>query len=285
MHEFLHIFIHALTDSAKTLPLLFAVYLLLEFMEHTPTEKVSRFISRLGPAAPLGCAILGCVPQCGISVAFANLYSGGVVSLGTIIAVFIATSDEALPLLTAHLDMAGTVWKLLLIKIIYGALCGIIIDIIYKHRRKKEFHHEYCTSQECGCHGHAHNDNIFLSALKHSLKIFVFIFIVNFALGGTIELIGEENLSALLLTGTVFQPILCTLVGFIPNCAASIFLTELFIGGSISFGSLLAGLCSGAGMGLAVLLRTNKDKKENLCILSLLFLLSAACGIFTDLLF
>lgn len=285
MHEILHVLLHAVADSLKTLPLLFAVYLLIEFIEHRPTEKITGVLSRLGPAAPVGGAILGCIPQCGISVAFANLYSGGVVSLGVLVAAFIATSDEALPLMIAHPTTIGSLWKLLLIKVLYGAFCGILIDLIYKRCKEKEHHHEYCTSEDCGCHGHAHNDNIFLSALRHSLKVFLFILIVNILLGGAIELIGEENLSSVLLSGTVFQPLLCAIVGLIPNCAASVILTELFIGKSISFGSLLAGLCAGSGLGIAVLFRTNKNKKENFCILGLLFILAVLCGIVADLIF
>jgi uncharacterized membrane protein YraQ (UPF0718 family) len=172
--------------------------------------------------------------------------------------------------------------KLIIIKVVFGAVCGIVIDLFYKRKPPEHHHHDYCTAGECGCSGHTHNDNVFLSALKHTAKIFAFVFAVNLIFGGAVELVGEEKIASLLLSGTVFQPVLCALVGFIPNCAASVLLTELFVSGGISFGSLLAGLCSGAGLGLAVLFKTNRNRKENAFVLLLMFLLSALCGILAD---
>lgn len=285
MHELLHILEHSILDSLKALPFLFLVYLLIEFIEHKHPEKLSNALRKMGPFGAVGGAVLGCVPQCGFSVAASNLYSGRLITVGTLIAVFISTSDEALPLIIAEPAMIGTVWKLILAKVIIAVIVGLGCDFVIRAMGRKSNidlqseHCELCDDSGCDCEHHG----IFRSAIHHTLSIFVFIFIINLVLTGAIELLGEESLEKLLLTDSVFQPFIAALIGFIPNCAASIVLTELYIAGGISFGSLIGGLCTGAGVGIMVLFRTNKNLKANLAIVAVLYLTGALSGVIINL--
>ncbi len=203
------VLLDALIDSLKLLPFLFGAYLLIEFFEHKASDKLSRTLTKLGPLGTVGGALLGCVPQCGFSVVAANLYSGGLITIGTLIAVFISTSDEAIPVLLAHPDKAGEIWKLLLVKVIIAIIAGIVIDLVVKLFIKKkaepEMYNELC--EHCGCeHG------ILRSSLKHTGITFLFILIVNIVLGGAIAIMGEEALFNLLGTGSVFQPFVAALL-------------------------------------------------------------------------
>ncbi len=271
----LDILIDAVIDSLKTLPFLFGAYLLIEFLEHRAGDGMARLLARLGPLGPLGGAALGCVPQCGFSVAAANFYAGRLITPGTLIAVFLATSDEALPLLLSRPGAAGSLWPLLGVKLCAGAAAGIAVDLVYSRflkQKLREPFQELC--EDCGCE----EKGVFRSALEHTLKIFLFLLAVNVALGCALELVGEENISRLLLSGSVLQPLLSGLLGFIPNCAASVILTELYLGGSLSFGAAVAGLCTGAGLGLLVLFRVNKNWRENLCIVGVLYVSAVVTG-------
>ena len=271
----LDILIDAVIDSLKTLPFLFGAYLLIEFLEHRAGDGMARLLARLGPLGPLGGAALGCVPQCGFSVAAANFYAGRLITPGTLIAVFLATSDEALPLLLSRPGAAGSLWPLLGVKLCAGTAAGIAVDLVYSRflkQKLREPFQELC--EDCGCE----EKGVFRSALEHTLKIFLFLLAVNVALGCALELVGEENISRLLLSGSVLQPLLSGLLGFIPNCAASVILTELYLGGSLSFGAAVAGLCTGAGLGLLVLFRVNKNWRENLCIAGVLYVSAVVTG-------
>lgn len=271
----LDILIDAVIDSLKTLPFLFGAYLLIEFLEYRAGDGMARLLARLGPLGPLGGAALGCVPQCGFSVAAANFYAGRLITPGTLIAVFLATSDEALPLLLSRPGAAGSLWPLLGVKLCAGAAAGIAVDLVYSRflkQKLREPFQELC--EDCGCE----EKGVFRSALEHTLKIFLFLLAVNVALGCALELVGEENISRLLLSGSVLQPLLSGLLGFIPNCAASVILTELYLGGSLSFGAAVAGLCTGAGLGLLVLFRVNKNWRENLCIAGVLYVSAEVTG-------
>lgn len=271
----LDIVLDAVMDSLKTLPFLFGAYLLIEFLEHRAGDGMTRLLARLGPLGPVGGALLGCVPQCGFSVAAANFYAGRLITPGTLVAVFLSTSDEALPILLSRPGAAGSLWKLLGVKLAAGAVAGILVDLVYSRFLKQKMaepFHELC--EDCGCE----EKGVVRSALSHTVKIFLFLLVVNLALGAAIGLAGEENISRLLLTGSVWQPLLAGLIGFIPNCAASVILTELYLGGSLSFGAAVAGLCTGAGLGLLVLFRVNRDWKENLCIAGVLYAAAVAAG-------
>lgn len=282
MEAIKEVFLEAVIDTAKMLPLLFLVYLLIEYLEHKASDRFSAALRRLGPFGPVGGAMIGCLPQCGFSVAVSNLYSGRLVSLGTLIAVYISTSDEAIPILIANPKSAASVWQLILAKVVIAVIAGLFIDgaMRFFHRRgneENEPYHDLC--ENCGCEEHG----IVYSAVRHTVQIFIFLFIVSFALGMGIHLLGEERLDAILMTDSIFQPLIASLIGLIPNCAASVILTNLYVAGSLSFGSVIAGLSTGAGMGLVVLFRTNKNIKQNLGIMGLLYAIGALSGLIIDL--
>ncbi len=289
MSEVLEILLDGLLDAVKMLPFLFGIYILIEYMEHKNSKGFEGFFKRLGIFGPVGGAVLGTVPQCGISVAATNLFSGRVITLGTIIAVYIATSDEAIPIILAHPDRIGVLWKLIVIKVIAAAIAGIIVDLLLKAVSKKKGEEkpfeELC--EHCGCHGHdGHGHSVLIPALKHTASIFVFVLIINIALGFVMEYLGQDFLKSILISKSPLQPFLCAIVGFIPNCAASVLLTELYLEGVITFGSCVAGLCTGAGMGLLVLFKTNKRHiKQNLMILGILYVFAVLTGIVTNMLF
>lgn len=272
----LDILLDSVIDTLKSLPFLLGAYLLIECMEHRASGKLTQALGKLGPLGPVGGALLGCVPQCGFSVAAANLYAGRLITPGTLIAVFLATSDEALPILLSRAGAGGEALRLLGVKLAAAALAGILADFVAARLpggRQRQPFQDLC--QDCGCE----ERGIFLSALSHTLRVFLFLLGVNLALGLGMAWVGEERLSRLLLTGSVFQPLLAGLIGFIPNCAASVLLTELYLSGSLSFGSAVAGLCTGAGLGLAVLFRVNRDMKENVCIAGALYAAAVAAGL------
>lgn len=282
MEEIKEVFLEALTDTAKMLPLLFLVYLLIEYLEHKASDKLADSLRKLGPFGPVGGAVFGCIPQCGFSVAVSNLYSGRLVSLGTLIAVYISTSDEAIPILISDPKSAGMVWRLILAKVVIAVLAGLFIDAVIKffHRKgneESEPYHDLC--ENCGCEEHG----VVYSAVKHTLQIFLFLFVVSLILGMGIHLLGEERLDALLMTDSIFQPLIAAVIGLIPNCAPSVILTNLYVSGSLSFGSVVAGLSTGAGLGLVVLFRTNRNIKQNIAIAALLYAIGAFSGLIIDL--
>ena len=271
------VLIDAVVDSFKMLPFLFGAYLLIEYLEHKAAGKINAALTKMGPWGPVGGAVLGCLPQCGFSVAAANFFSGRLITIGTLIAVFIATSDEAIPIMLAHPDKLNFLWLLILFKVGIAIVVGIIVDIIYgaaTKGKKQEPFKEIC--EHCDCE----KSGIFSSALNHTIHIFIFLLIINIALSYTIFFVGEENISRILLSNSVFQPFLTALIGFIPNCASSVILTELFMTGSLTFGSVVAGLSTGAGLGLAVLFKTNSHHtKQNALIVGILYFVSVTAGL------
>lgn len=264
----------ALLETLKSIPFLFLAYLLMEFIEHKASEKMENSLKKIGRAGPLAASALGCIPQCGFSASAANLYTAGIITEGTLMAVFLSTSDEAIPILLSDPNAYGAVWKLILFKLAIGIIAGFAIDIALRLLKIKKQHIEMCA--ECGCE---EESGILKPAIRHTLKITIFILIVNIILGLAMALIGEERLSSILLSGSLAQPFITALIGLIPNCAVSVMLTKLYISGTLSFGSAIAGLCSGAGIGLAILLKSNKSKKENIRIVVSLYLISAIFGV------
>ena len=237
-------------------------------------------LQKLGPFGPVGGALLGVLPQCGFSVAASNFYAGRIISAGTLLAVFLSTSDEAIPILLSQPGMRKYILPILLIKVISAVAVGLLVDLILRRVGKKEEEapfEELCAECDCDHHG------VFRSALHHTIQIFLFILVVNLAMECAIHFIGEEKISGVLLSGSVFQPFLTALIGLIPNCAASVILTELFTAGSLSLGSCIAGLCAGAGMGVVVLFRTNRRVKENLMLLAALYGFAVLIGLIVNL--
>ena len=271
--EIIHELLHALIETLKAIPFLFLAYLLMEFIEHKASSKMESTMKKIGSSGPAIGSLLGCIPQCGFSVSASNLYTAGIITEGTLIAVFLTTSDEALPILISNPNAHSAIWKLIVCKLCIGILAGFIIDFILKKAKIKKVEIDLC--EDCGCDN---EEGIIKPSLKHTLKISVFILIINVVLGLLIYFLGEEKLQAILLTDSLIQPFITALIGLIPNCAVSVMLTNLYVDGALSFGSAIAGLCSGAGIGLTVLLKANKAKKENIRIIAVLYSISAIFG-------
>ena len=272
----LEIFYDALLDTLKVLPFLFGVYILIEYIEHRSSKKLGKALYKMGPFGAVGGAFLGAIPQCGFSVVASNLYAGRLISMGTLIAVFISTSDEAIPMLISNPKSIGSLWQLILIKVGIAITAGIIVDITAKALKlthDEEPFKELCSNCDCEHHGILH------SAIHHTLEIILFIFIVNLLLNGFMEFAGKETASRLLMTDSVFQPLIAGIIGFIPNCAASVVLTQLYISGVLSFGSVIAGLTTGAGVGLVVLFKMNKHVKQNLLIMGIIYAVGTIAGL------
>lgn len=268
----------AVLDTLKVLPFLFAAFLVMEAIEHYSNRYSNRILAKVGKTAPLAGAILGCIPQCGFSAAAANLYSGGFITLGTLLAVFLSTSDEAVLILMAHPGSGKAILSLLIWKILIGIAAGFLIDMLFSKRKQHAPMKE--LRKNCGC---SDSHGILRPALFHTIQLTVYLFLFTFCLDLALEFAGIEKLAMFLGKDTVFQPFLAALLGMIPNCAASVLITELYLAGGLSFGSAIAGLCAGAGVGLAVLFRSNHSLRENLEILLLLYGISVAAGILLDL--
>ncbi len=284
MKLFLDVLLDTLKDTAKMLPFLFGVYLLIEYLEHKASDRLPEALRKMGPFGPIGGAAIGCLPQCGFSVAAANLYSGRLISLGTLLAVFLATSDEAVPILLSDPSAAKRILPLIGAKLVIAISAGILTDLIIrlirlKRNTQQEPYRDLC--EDCGCEEHG----IVRSAAVHTARITLFVFAVSLAMGLAIALLGEDAINGFLLADSPVQPFVTALIGLIPNCAASVVLTNLYAAGSLSFGSVIAGLSTGAGMGLAVLFKTNKGLKENISITALLYLVGALSGLIIELIF
>lgn len=281
------VILDTLIDSIKLLPFLFITYLIMEFIEHKTGDKAKNIIKKSGKFGPFFGGILGIFPQCGFSAAAANLYAGKVITLGTLIAIFLSTSDEMLPVLISEAAPISTILQILAIKLVIGIVIGFAIDLIGQALTKRKIEKkEEVVEEEIGhiCeHEHCHcEEGILKSSIKHTINIFIFIIIISFIINTIIYFIGEENLSNLILNMPIVGPIIAGLVGLIPNCAGSVILTQLYLEQVISFGSMIGGLLVGSGIGILILFRVNKDIKENLKILGLLYLIGVICGIIID---
>ena len=275
MTEIIH---HAFFDSINMVPFLFIAYFIIEYIEQRSSEKMQSMISRFGKFGPLGGAVLGCIPQCGFSASAANLYANKVVTVGTLIAVFLSTSDEAIPMLLSNPEHSGVIIKLLGVKLIIASVAGFVTDMIFKSSAdmaKSEIHqrHEHCCDESTGFAG------MFIAAVKHTVATYIFILIISVAMEAAIHGFGEEKLASVFMADTVFQPFLAALVGFIPNCAASVLLTQLYIDGTLSFGSVVAGLCTGAGVGLTVLFKENRPQRDNFKIMGITYVVAVIAGL------
>ncbi len=295
MHELLHALEHAFFDSLKMLPFLLIAFAVLEYMEAKIEEKSSLVIQKADKAGPFAGALLGLIPQCGFSVIGSNFYAKRVITLGTLIAIYLSTSDEALLImLTSPEHITDVLWVMGL-KLVIAVTAGYLIDLFLRKPPKAEechhcHHHEdSCDDEELigeeHCCSHTDWKAILKCTFKRTASVWLFLFVANLVLGYIIELIGEEQLRTVMLTDSVFQPLITALIGLIPNCAPSVILAQLYLSGAISLGSVIAGLCTSAGVGLIVLFRVNRGFKSNLGIVSLLFFIGAASGILIQLIF
>lgn len=260
-------------DSLKLLPFLFLTFLLMEYFEHKMKNKSKKIVEKAGKFGPIIGSFLGVIPQCGFSVAATNLYATRIITLGTLISIYLSTSDEMLPILLSEKVEFSLIAEVLLIKIIVGIICGFIIDLVYRKKEKVEIQ-EFCHDKHCDC-----EHSILKSTLKHTFDIFMFIFIISFVLNLAFSYLGEDVISSILMKNSIFGSFLTSLLGLIPNCFSSVLITQLYLKNTISFASMIGGLLTGSGVALLVLFRVNKDKKENFRILLLLYLIGALTGL------
>ena len=294
------IFLEALIDSAKMIPLLLISYIGIELVEYKYANKIREAVQKAGVFGPAVGAVTGSFPQCGISVVASALYTQRLTTVGTLLAVYLSTSDEAIPVILSQPDKAEIIVPLVITKIIIAIIGGYAVDFAFRKSNKetlahikayaegsdnKQHNHEVILEEKACC-GHSASPSsvefnpkeIILHPIIHTAKVFVFIFSVSFAINFAIAQMGEEAFENLFLGSSVFQPFLVALFGLIPNCAASVAITMLYLKGAITYGSVIAGLCASGGLGLLVLFKEEKDKKDVLSILLLLFGISVSAG-------
>ena len=313
------VLVDGVIDTAKLVPFLFVTYVIMEAIEHASDRRVAHAVANAGTAGPIVGGLLGALPQCGFSAMAATLYAARVVTAGTVVAVILSTSDEMIPVFLAHGDASGVMMLVIVLKMLLGVVIGLTVDAILRRLHRSgdgEVHiHELCEREHCGCdedhghghghaedhegeaghdhehdhdhghdHGHAHGAggtlrSILRAALRHTVQVTVFIFVVTLALGLVLETVGEGPVAQLAANHPVRATFLCALVGLIPNCAASVAISELYLAGTIGLGSLVAGLLSSGGVGLLVLWRTNADLRQNLAITAFVYAVGVVCGL------
>lgn len=357
MDLLLHFMEHALEDTLALVPFLFVTYIALEALEHAAGTRANAVVRRAGAAGPVVGALLGVVPQCGFSAMAATLYAGRVVTLGTLVAVFLSTSDEMLPMLVAERVDSGLLFRVLGLKVLVALITGVLADLAIRALRKNARVHAFlrrtvlsvrrdgmeadvvdqmaeggetaehiyrlCEQDHCGCghdyahthggeHGHAHGNDrghehadehvagcdhghghdhshaggrfgivgsIVMSAVSHTVQVSLFIFLVTFALVLVLETVGEDALAAFLSGNQLLAVFASALVGLVPNCSASVVITQLYLEGVLGFAPLMAGLLTSAGVGYLVLFRTNRHPRENTVIVVGLFLVACVWGL------
>ena len=281
MQEILEILSETKLDTIKLIPFLLITYLIMEYIEHKTSDKVKKTIEKSGKFGPLLGGILGIFPQCGFSVSATNLYAARVITLGTLMAVYLTTSDEMLPILLTEAVPLSTILIILGIKLVIGIAAGFVIDIalriIKKDNMEEQKIEKLCEHEHCHC-----EEGIVLSAIKHTLNIIIFIFIITLVINGIIELIGEEAIGHFISQNIILGPAIAGLIGLIPNCASSVILTELFVESVISMPVLISGVAVNAGVGLLVLFKTNKNIKENFKMIGLLYAIGVLSGIILE---
>lgn len=274
------IILDAFLDTVKVFPFLLVIYILIEFLEHRTSFTRNRKILQ-GNLAPLIGTATGLVPQCGFSVMAANLYDKGLIRTGTLLAVLIATSDEAFIILLSSGTAAAAIMPLVVIKLLVGVGVGYLVNFIYSAEKLAEGDVEEIHAYSCGREhdGKSELKIYLIGPLLHSLKIALYLLIVNLVFGFVIDAVGEETIASAMIGGVYFQPFITALIGLIPNCASSVIITGAYINNAITFGSCVAGLCANAGLGLVVLYKNTKKIKRNIVFTIVLYLISAAAGL------
>lgn len=277
MEHIIHSILHVGLETLKIIPFLFLTYLLLEYIEHKSEEKTEHLMLNNKKTGPLVGALAGLVPQCGFSAAAAGLYSGGIITVGTLLAVFLSTSDEMIAVLLSRRVPVRDILIILGTKFVIAVIAGFLLDMVWKTQHHSDIEH-HCHEEGCHCE----ERGIFLSALFHTVKITIFIFLISVAVHFVKDAVGNDRLAALFSAIPFLSNFLSALIGLVPNCAVSVVLAELYVEGIISAGSMISGLLVGAGAGLLVLLRVNHSAKDNLKFVAVLFIVGALGGLIFD---
>ncbi len=300
MNLLVDVLVDSVVDTLKLVPFLFVTYLAMEALEHTAGDRAQRAVEASGKAGPLVGALLGALPQCGFSAMAATLYSGGVITVGALVAVILSTSDEMIPVFVAHQEPLGRLLAIMAVKVVVGIAVGFVVDValhgLHRVGRLEPHIHDLCERANCGCedekedHGHGDHDHaghahggrwwhIVRSALVHTVQVTFFIFVVSLAFGLIIELVGQDALGAILANHPVRATFLAALIGLIPNCGASVAITELYLEGILAAGPMIAGLLSSGGVGLLVLWRTNDNMKQNATVTVFVYVVGVLVGL------
>lgn len=277
----LDVIIDTLVDSIKLLPFLFLTYLIMEYLEHKTSDKVRHMIQNSGRFGPVIGGLLGTIPQCGFSVAATNLYATRIINIGTLIAVYLATSDEMIPIMISEGIPITTILKILGIKLVIAIVVGFLIDLVVQARKKGEDERivDLCEKEHCHC-----ETGILKPAIKHTVSILGFIVVITSVINTIVHFIGDANIAQFVKSNPVLAPAVASIIGLVPNCASSVILTQLYVQKVIPVSTMIAGLLVGAGVGLAVLFKMNKGIKENFKIVFLLFLIGTISGMVLQLL-
>lgn len=275
MHEIEHVLIHSLVHTANLIPVLFLAYLLMEYLEHHAGGKLNQCLQRNRNAGPFFGSLLGLIPQCGFSSAAASFFAGGAISVGTLLAVFLSTSDEMLPIMISNKIPGKTIMLILGLKLVTGLVVGFAVDFVVRkcHVNRNREIHDFCVQEHCSCEG-----GIFRSALRHTIQITLMIYVVTVGLHLAFEFLPQDKITAVWQV-PVLSELMAAIIGLVPNCAASVMITNLYVQGVMGIGPLMAGLLVNAGVGLLVLLRVNKNKWENGVIIALLLFAGVLFGI------
>ena len=285
LHTLEHVVVHAIKDNLSIIPFLFITYCIMESMEHAVSARTEGMVKYSGKMGPLFGGLLGVIPQCGFSAAAASFYSGGVITLGTLIAIFLSTSDEMLPILISETVPVLTIVKMLGLKALVGVAAGFLVDFSLKRIGKghvvQKHIHDLCEQDHCHCE--EEESSIWKSALVHTIKVFGFIFVFSAVLNLVLECWGEDGLEWLANNHSFLAAIVTGMAGLVPNCAASVIITQLYLKQLISAGAMMAGLMVGAGVGVLVLFKTNRPWKQNVKIVGLLYAIGVIAGLLMDL--
>ena len=276
------IILEALLDALKIVPFLFITFFILEFLEHKLNKKTEKLLLKYKKFGPIIGGLLGAIPQCGFSAMATSLFSNRVITIGTVVAIFLSTSDEMLPIMLGHKTNIGVILGILGFKVLVGIIIGLIVDILFRKKGfvKEHIHiNDMCEDDNCHCE----DEGLFKSSLIHTLKITGFILLANLVINFIVFFVGEEQLAKILMNNNIFTYFIASLVGLIPNCVSSVVITELYLSNLISLGTMFAGLLTGSGLGILLLFKVNKNLKENISVLSIIYFVGVIVGILVDL--
>ena len=276
----LDILIDTVIDNLKLFPFLFAAYLLLEYLEHKASEKTLLLVQKSEKKGPFIGAVCGIIPQCGFSAAASNFYAARIITLGTLIAIFLSTSDEMVPIMIAQSIPFKTIALIVGYKFFYGMICGVLIDLCLKEKPLEADISALCQNENCPCE---EENSLFKAALFHSVKIAFFIFAITLMLNFGMEYISVNGMVTEAMKTPLLSEFLSALFGLIPNCSSSVVLTQLYLENSINLSTMLSGTLVGSGVGILILFRINRNLNENLKILALLFICGVAGGLISNL--